>query len=41
MTNDERPVLIYTTFPSLEEAKRVGDALVKREHFPDRFDPPS
>ena len=28
MTRDDRPVLIYTTFPSLEEAKRVGDALV-------------
>ncbi len=28
MTSDDRPVLIYTTFPSLEEAKRVGDALV-------------
>ena len=28
MTSDDLPVLIYTTFPSLEEAKRVGDALV-------------
>jgi len=28
MANDERPILIYTTFPSLDEAKRVGDALV-------------
>ena len=28
MANDERPVLIYTTFPSIEDAKRVGDALV-------------
>jgi periplasmic divalent cation tolerance protein len=28
MANDERPVLIYTTFPSLDDAKRVGDALV-------------
>ena len=28
MTSDDRPVLIYTTFPSLEDAKRVGDALV-------------
>lgn len=28
MGNEERPVLIYTTFPSLDEAKRVGDALV-------------
>jgi periplasmic divalent cation tolerance protein len=28
MANDDRPVLIYTTFQSLDEAKRVGDALV-------------
>jgi periplasmic divalent cation tolerance protein len=28
MANDERPVLIYTTFPSLEDATRVGHALV-------------
>jgi periplasmic divalent cation tolerance protein len=28
MGNDERPVLIYTTFPGLDEAKRVGHALV-------------
>lgn len=28
MANDDRPVLIYTTFPGLDEAKRVGDALV-------------
>jgi len=28
MANDDRPVLIYTTFPSLEDAKRVGAALV-------------
>jgi periplasmic divalent cation tolerance protein len=28
MGNEERPVLIYTTFPSLKEAKQVGDALV-------------
>jgi len=28
MENADRPVLIYTTFPSLEEAKRVGAALV-------------
>ena len=28
MQNDDRPVLIYTTFPSLEDAKRVGEALV-------------
>lgn len=28
MANDDRPVLIYTTFPSVEDAKRVGDALV-------------
>jgi periplasmic divalent cation tolerance protein len=28
MANDERPVLIYATFPSLDDAKRVGDVLV-------------
>ena len=28
MTNEDRPVLIYTTFPSLEDANRVGEALV-------------
>lgn len=28
MENPDRPVLIYTTFPSLEDAKRVGAALV-------------
>ena len=28
MANDEQPVLIYTTFPSLDDAKRLGDALV-------------
>ncbi|MGH6865026.1 MAG: divalent-cation tolerance protein CutA [Methyloceanibacter sp.] len=28
MGNEEHPVLIYTTFPGLEDAKRVGDALV-------------
>lgn len=28
MANDDRPVLIYTTFPSVEDAKRVGEALV-------------
>lgn len=28
MTNDDRPALIYTTFPSLDDAKRVGEALV-------------
>jgi periplasmic divalent cation tolerance protein len=28
MANDDRPVLIYPTFPGLDEAKRVGDALV-------------
>jgi periplasmic divalent cation tolerance protein len=28
MANDERLVLIYTTFPGLDDAKRVGDALV-------------
>lgn len=26
--DEDRPVLIYTTFPSLEDAKRVGEALV-------------
>lgn len=29
MQNADGPVLIYTTFPSLEDAKRVGEALVK------------
>ncbi|HEU4475429.1 MAG TPA: divalent-cation tolerance protein CutA [Methyloceanibacter sp.] len=29
MANGDRPVLIYTTFPSLEDAKRVGAALVE------------
>ena len=28
MANDDRPILIYTTLPTLDEAKRVGDALV-------------
>ena len=28
MANSDLPVLIYTTFPKLEDAKRVGDALV-------------
>ena len=28
MENADRPVLVYTTFPSLEDAKRVGAALV-------------
>ena len=28
MDDADRPVLIYTTFPSLEEAKRVGGTLV-------------
>jgi periplasmic divalent cation tolerance protein len=28
MENDDRPVLIYTTFAELDDAKRVGDALV-------------
>ncbi len=28
MANDDRPVLIYTTFPALDDAKRVGEALV-------------
>ena len=29
MSEADQPVLIYTTFPSLEEAKRVGAALVE------------
>jgi periplasmic divalent cation tolerance protein len=29
MANDDRPVLIYTTLPTIEHAKRVGDALVE------------
>lgn len=28
MATEDWPVLVYTTLPSLEEAKRVGDALV-------------
>lgn len=28
MANDDRPVLIYTTLPSPEDAKRLGEALV-------------
>jgi len=28
METSDRPVLIYTTFPSLKEAKEVGEALV-------------
>lgn len=28
MANDDRPVLIYTSFPGLDDAKRVGEALV-------------
>lgn len=28
MTKDDRLVLVYTTFASLDDAKRVGDALV-------------
>jgi len=28
MGNADRPVLIYTTFPTLEDAKRVGSVLV-------------
>jgi len=28
MGNDDRPVLIYTTLPSLADAKRVGEALI-------------
>jgi periplasmic divalent cation tolerance protein len=29
MQNGDAPVLIYTTFPSLDDARRVGEALVK------------
>jgi periplasmic divalent cation tolerance protein len=28
MENADQPILIYTTFPTLEDARRVGDALV-------------
>jgi periplasmic divalent cation tolerance protein len=28
MAKDYHPVLVYTTFASLDEAKRVGDALI-------------
>ena len=28
MEDADQPILIYTTFPSLEDAKRVGEALV-------------
>ena len=28
MANEDRVVLIYTTFPGLDDAKRVGEALV-------------
>jgi periplasmic divalent cation tolerance protein len=28
MAKDDRPVLVYTTFAHLDDAKRVGDALV-------------
>ncbi len=28
MTKDDCPVLVYTTFEGLDDAKRVGDALV-------------
>jgi periplasmic divalent cation tolerance protein len=28
MAADDLPVFVYTTFPSLDDAKRVGDALV-------------
>jgi periplasmic divalent cation tolerance protein len=28
MANEDRPTLVYTTFARLEDAKRVGDALV-------------
>lgn len=28
MMSTDRPILIYTTFPTFDDAKRVGDALV-------------
>jgi periplasmic divalent cation tolerance protein len=28
MAKEDAPVMVYTTFPSLDDAKRVGDALV-------------
>ena len=28
MANEDNPVLIYTTFPSLDDARRIGEALV-------------
>jgi periplasmic divalent cation tolerance protein len=28
MATDDRPILVYTTFASVEEAKEVGEALV-------------
>jgi periplasmic divalent cation tolerance protein len=28
MATDDWPILVYTTFPRLDDAKRVGDALV-------------
>lgn len=28
MAQDDRPVLVYTTFAHLDDAKRVGDGLV-------------
>jgi periplasmic divalent cation tolerance protein len=28
MANEDRPTLVYTTFARLEDAKRIGDALV-------------
>ena len=28
MAKEDRPVFVYTTFPNLDDAKRVGDALV-------------
>lgn len=30
MAEEDEPILIYTTFPSPEDAKRVGKALVER-----------
>jgi periplasmic divalent cation tolerance protein len=28
MTTDDRPILVYTTFARVEEAKQVGEALI-------------
>jgi periplasmic divalent cation tolerance protein len=31
MRNDDRPVLIYTTFATMEDAKALGNVLVERQ----------